>query len=261
MKAPEPTPLRLGDGPFVFRGKPPVISGNVELINDSAEKAKVRAIPTARGREGAIAREGFGELRLAARLEPGTRERVAAHFAVAPTTPPGRYTTELDLGDRRVPVVAHVFEKREVVLAPDPVELRGAPGDVLTHALVITNAGNVAQTLPEAALAHMEERDWFGRSMVYALREAGPDEGHAKYLDRVFKEMRTTDVAPVRVEIRDGGTEVAPGQTVETALTLTIPDKFVKGRTYVRDVPFMGTTLTVEIECNGSTKSTKRRPS
>lgn len=250
----------LGSGPFVLSGRPPHVSGEIELVNRSPERVKVRAIPARSSGKRGSAPAVSGNLRLSARLEPGRTERVFAHLEIAPETPPGTYEADAEVGTERARMVVHVFEKHAVVLRPGRVELRGAPGDSLAHVLVVANRGNVVYAVPRVVLVHLEERDWFGRSLVYALRETEQDDGHQAYLDRLLRELKATDVPPMRVELSAAAAEVAPGTTAEVGLTLTVPEGLAKGRTYLRTIPFMGAQLTFQIECNGSVQSSKRRP-
>lgn len=258
--APPGEAWRLGVGPFIMSGVPPMCSGELEIINTSDEKVKVRAIaaiPTARE---ALAVRGLGELRLAARMAPRDRARVHAHFLVDPYMPPGKYTADLACGDQREQVVVHVFEKREIRVAPDRLPFRGTGGDILSHVLLITNHGNVTHTVPPLALVHLEERDWVGRSLVYALRQMEEGEGHHAYLDRLVREMRATDQRPARVTFHAEPPEIHPGETREIRLEIALPETLIKGRTYVRVLPFMSTELLFEVECNGAPQSSKRRP-
>ncbi len=197
---------------------------------------------------------------MAAKLAPGQRARVRAQLEIDPFTPPGTYVTELDLGERRAPVVVHVFEKANIILKPRSVRLRGAPGDVLAHPLIVTNHGNITYTVPEVVLVHLEERDWFGRSLVFALRDLPEGEGHGAYLDRVVREMKATDTRPARVTLDTEPRELPPGATREVRLEMTLPQELIKGRTYIRAIPFMSTQLTFVVECNGTHNSKKRRP-
>ncbi|MGH7499350.1 MAG: hypothetical protein ACREL3_10920 [Gemmatimonadales bacterium] len=250
----------VGSSRLVFRGKPPFLSGDLELINHSSEKLKVRTIRTLPGKAGAASAPSLGDVRLAARLAPGERSRVRAHLMVDPSTPAGTYTARLDLGPRSEEITVQVFEKHAIVLAPNKVSLRGAPGDVLTHPLIISNRGNVTHTVPPVALVHLEERDWLGRSLVYALREMDPEEGHQGYLDRVIREIKSTDIPPVPVTIVGNADTIQPGGTIEVGLELTVPERSIKGRTYVRSITFMTSTLTFQLDCNGAAHSKKRRP-
>lgn len=258
--APPGEAWRLGSGPFILSGVPPMCSGELELINISDEKVKVRAIATIPPKGEALAVRGLGEVRLAARMAPRDRARVRAHFLVDPYMPPGTYTADLACGDQREQVVVHVFEKRDIRVAPDRVQLRGAGGDDLSHVLLITNRGNVMHTVPPLALLHLEERDWFGRSLVYALRQMEEGEGHQAYLDRLLHEIRATDQRPARVTFHAEPPEIHPGETREVRLEIKLPEKLIKGRTYVQAIAFMSTELLFEVECNGAPQSTKRRP-
>ena len=127
--APPEEAWRLGQGPFIFSGVPPMCTGDIELVNDSDQKVKVRAIPVV-GRD-KVATLGAGELRVAASLAPHERKRVPAHFVLEPYTPPGSYTVDLCCGDQRETAVVHVFEKLGVQVEPDVIRVRGAGGDVV----------------------------------------------------------------------------------------------------------------------------------
>ncbi|MBI3015730.1 MAG: hypothetical protein HYY65_11895 [Candidatus Tectomicrobia bacterium] len=258
--APPGQAWRLGAGPFILSGVPPMCSGDLELINASDEKVKVRAIGATGHKGEALAVRGLQEVRLAARLAPRDRARVRAHFFVDPYTPPGKYTAELACGEQREQVVVHVLEKLDVRVAPERLQFRGVAGQVFSQPLVITNRGNVTHTVPELALVHLEERDWFGRSLVYALRQTEEGESHQAYLDRLLREIRATDIRPARVTFHANPREIRPGETREVHAEITLPEKLIKGRTYVRAIPFMSTDLYFEVECNGTPGSNKRRP-
>jgi hypothetical protein len=242
--------------PVVFRGVPPLCAGEVELVNETDEKVKVRTLDTRPAKAGAIQ---LGVVRVGARLAPRSTVRAPAVIEVAESTPPGRYEIQAEgFGER--PVIVQVFEKEDVALDPSQIRVRGAPGDVVTVSVAAANHGNVTVSIPEAALVHLEEDAWLGRALVFALRDASPDEGAQKYLDRVFKEMRETDVRPMRVDVTGGGKyELAPGDSADLDLTMTLPDELIKGRTYVRAIDFMTASLFFEVICDGSTVSTKRR--
>jgi hypothetical protein len=244
--------VQLGAGPFVFAGEPPVCTGDVELINGSDERAKVRAIPVVSRGDARRAQLGVNELRLAMRLSPGARARVPAHLVVDPHTPPGTYEAHLALGGQSQRVVVHVFEKRSLEVKPRVVRLTGARGSVHSAVVVVTNRGNVGETLRELALVFLEERAWVGRSLVYALRETGADEGVQGYLDRVTRELRATIARPARVTLRGEVPELPPGATREIGLEITLPNELIKGRTYGGSTRFMSGTLVFEVECNGA---------
>jgi len=258
--APPGDAWRLGAGPFIFTGAPPLCAGHLDLVNDSEEKVKVRGIPVVGHRDRALEGFGLGELRVGARLAPRDRTRVRAHFILDLRTPPGTYTADLSCGGQREPVVVHVLENPAIQVEPSVIRLRGAGGDVLEALVVVTNSGNVTETPRELALVFLEERNWVGRSLVYALRETKRDGGHQEYLDRLLRELQATLTRPTRVTIHGDVSEIPPGQVREVRLEIALPDELTKGRTYFGSTPFMSSELSFEVECNGASNSTKRRP-
>lgn len=256
--APPGEAWRLGRGPFIFSGFPPLCTGGIELVNDSDEKVKVRSIAVVdRDKSAAL---GAGELRVLASLPPRERKRVPAHFVLAPHTAPGSYTVDLSCGGQKETAIVHVFEKLGLQVEPDIIRLRGAGGDVVEAVAVITNRGNVSETLRDLALVFLEEQNWVGRSLVHALRETGAEEGHQSYLDRVVRELRSSIARPARVTLRGEISEIQPGERRELRLEIKLPDELVKGRSYEGSSAFMSGELSFEVECNGSSNSTKRRP-
>lgn len=256
--APPGEAWRLGRGPFIFSGFPPLCTGDIELLNDSDQKVKVRAIPAVGGDKSAAL--GASELRVGTSLAPRERKRVPAHFLLEPHTPPGSYTIDLSCGSQNETAVVHVFEKLAVHLEPDVIRVRGAGGDVGEALLVVTNRGNVSETLGELALVFLEEQNWVGRSLVYALRETKAEEGHQSYLDRVVRELRASISRPARVMLRGDFSEIHPGERREVHVEIKLPEELIKGRTYEGSTAFMSSELFFEVECNGSSNSTKRRP-
>jgi len=261
--------LRLGDGPVLFSGTPPVLRGEVALVNTSVEDLKVRGIATATSpapRKAAARRAAapsvvVGDVRVTARLAAGAAARVPARLRVDPATPAGRYTTALEVDGRQVEAVVQVFERDAVRLQPRPVYLRGVAGETLVQPMVVANLGNVSHTVPAGGLVHLGEKDWLGRSLVYALRETEVGQDHNAYLDQLFREVRSTLPAPARFTTTAAGEGVlAPGATAEVELALTLPEGLVKGRTYVGRTTFLGAGLGFKVDCVGTAKTVKRRP-
>jgi hypothetical protein len=258
--APPGDAWRLGPGPFIFSGVPPLCVGDLDLINESDEKVRVRAIPVVGHKDQALSNLGFSELRVGTRLPPHHRTRARAFFLVNPYTPPGTYTADLSCGSQNEPVIVHVWENLGLRVEPSEIRLRGAGGDVLTTVAVITNEGNVTETLPDHALVFLEERNWVGRSLVFALRETNAEDGHQTYFDRVVRELKVSLARPARVNLRSEVSEFRPSETHEIELEITLPAELVKGRIYFGSTKFMSSKLILKVECNGASNSTIRRP-
>lgn len=263
--------LRLGDGPVLFSGTPPVLRGEVAVVNTSVHDLKVRGIATAAPAAPARAAKAtahaaatapaiIGEVRMTAKLAPGAAARVPARLRVDPFTAAGRYATVLEVDGRQVEAVVQVFERDSVRIEPRPVFVRGVAGETLTQPMILTNLGNVSHTVPAGGLVHLGEKDWLGRSLVYALRETDIDHDHNHYLDQLFREVRSTLPAPARFTTKAAGDgALPPGATVEVELQLTIPEALVKGRTYVGRTTFLGAGLGFKVDCIGTAKTVKRR--
>jgi hypothetical protein len=251
---------QFGGGPFIFSGVPPILTGEIDLTNPSNEKVKVRSIPVVGRKDRSAKSIGLTELLVGARLAPKQRLRASAQILIDPSTPPGSYSAEVSLGGESKPIVAHVFENAHIHVEPSVIRLRGAGGDVLTSLTVVSNRGNVTETMRDVALVFLEERNWVGRSLVYALREVAEDDGHQAYFDRVVHELRTTNAGPAKVSISGDHDVLRPGETAEVNVEITLPKELIKGRTYIGSTPFMSGKLSFEVEANGSINSTKRRP-
>ncbi len=253
--------LQLGEGPFVFSGKPPICSGNLVIGSTSRETVRVRAISTEHREDKILAPLGFGQIRVQTRLAPGTRIAVPAHFQLDPQTAPGIYKTSILWGTERRQVIVHVQENHALRISPSRVQLRGAGGDHLSHTLVIQNTGNVTHTLDTVSTVWLEERDWVGRTMVETLRKSTDDEKFMACLERLLNELRRSMLPPVRVTFKYESPELRPGDTHVVEMELTLPSEGMgKGRTYLGFLKLMGNRLWLEVMCNGSPKSTKRRP-
>ena len=256
--APPGKAWRLGKGPFIFSGMPPACTGELELINTSEEKVKVRAIPAIHKKEDPAAGV-LSEVQLGASIAPRGRVRVPAHFRLDPCTPAGTYKTTLSCGKQREAVIVHVFENNTYKVDPQRLFLFGSGGETISRMLVIRNTGNVTFSLPDVSMVWLEERDWVGRTLVYTLRESPNSEGHQKYLDRVMGELRSTMIPATRVFLDSTPQKIKPGDVAQILLKLTLPKELKKGRTYLGFIKMPSRRFWLEIECIGARKTDKRR--
>jgi hypothetical protein len=227
-----------------------MLTGQVALENNSDQKLKVRAIPTREEAERTpLAQRGLAAALLAARLAPGERARVPAHFLVDSSTPPGTYETTLRCGDQEEQAVLHVFRNDVARVEPSPLQLSARAGETVSQAVVVSNRGNVPQYVPEAKRVFIEERAWGGRAAVFALREASAAEGHQEFLDRLLQEFRASLVDPVEVRVGAEISELAPGETAQLGLEIKLPRELVKHRVYYGSTRFAGGSLSLRVVC------------
>jgi len=250
------TNWRIGEDPLVFSGTPPLLSGEIELINEGEEKIAPKRLDAHFEPDSGI----HADLRVPGRLAAKSRTRVRAQFIVDRDTRPGTYHGSVRAGSQTTPATVHVYERRAATVAPSVLEFAGAPGDRVELHASITNHGNVTHTLAKTGIVFFEEANWVGRSLVFALREAAADEGVQRYLDRVLGELVHTMASTTTVAIAAPQRTLEPGAMLQLRLAFTLPDRLTKGRTYGTWLPIAGTRITFELLCNGTANSTLRRP-
>jgi hypothetical protein len=258
--APPGEAWRLGQGPFIFAGRPPLLTGELEILNIGQEKVKVRGIATTGGDDPDSQRAyGMDMILTAARLLPEQRARVAGQVLVKPATPAGTYRTQLVCGEQREDAVLTVFANEAVDIEPRPLAISAAAGESVSRGVIVTNQGNVVQPIPAVVLIFLEERYWVNRSLVFALRETTEQEGYQAYLDRTLRELRGSLLSPVRVTITSESRELQPGVAIAAEIKLRLPAEMVRGRVYIGSAPMIGGTLELEITCTGRSRTARRR--
>src|SRR5258708_28105369 len=151
--APPGKAWRLGPWPFIFAGRPPLLTGELEVLNIAREKVRVRGIAATGGDDPDSQRAyGMNVIRTAARLLPEQRARVTGQVIIQPSTPPGTYRTQLVCGDQREDAVMHVFANEVVAVEPSPVTITAAAGESVSRVVIVTNHGNVVQPIPAVLL-------------------------------------------------------------------------------------------------------------
>jgi hypothetical protein len=249
------TTWRIGTAELVFTGAPPLLTGEVELINEGDEKVVPKHLEAHFDRDQGI----HADLRVPVRIAPHSRMRVRAQCVVDRETPPGTYHGSVRHGPHQTPATVHVYERDATSVHPARLRFAGSPGEHIELHVSLTNHGNVTHTLSKHGVIFFEEANWVGRSLVFALRETGAEDGIQRYLDRVVKELVESMASTTAVTIAAPKPTLAPGSTEQITLTFDLPERLTKGRTYGTWLTIAGTTITFELLCNGSAKSTIRR--
>ena len=84
----------IGEKPLVFSGTPPLLSGEIELINEGDEKIAPKRLEMHFDREQGI----HADLRVPGRFAANSRTRVRAQFVVDRDTLPGTYHGSVSRG-------------------------------------------------------------------------------------------------------------------------------------------------------------------
>ncbi len=266
MKAPysgEPEKdWQLAKGPFKFLGIPSQCVGELGLINTSSQKIKVRSLSTIGQSALKGAAEALGEVVVALRAKIPSKGslKTQARLQIDTFTPPGVYETKVVCGKQQELVQVKVLENHDLRIQPRHIKLKGASGDTLSYTIQLANFGNMPVVLHDAAMIWLEEKNWVGRTFVYMMRDSVEGETHQQFLDRVVDGFRASMVAPVSVHFEPKADAVLPpGVSVERNMTLTLPKGLQKGKVYHGFIKINEKRVWVELNCNGSHNSTKRR--
>jgi hypothetical protein len=226
-------------GAVVLRGTPGHLRGEVDVANDGS--APVMALPadTATVRPGSALRFGNPA---GAIVPAGSARRVRLHASVDPTTAPGSYPVELDVGGQIVTATVEVIEQVSITLSPSSVVIDGVVGDAGSAAVLATNVGNVPLPISrvgpvpldlDGARATLLDRV-FGRETVvttpttvvnvHVHTEPESDDGEDDD-EEVDPRPRVTGTLGAPVELQ-------PGETLRLDFDFTIEGDVEAGRRY-----------------------------
>lgn len=264
---------RLGPGPFVFSGTPPLIQGVVSLVNESADKLKVRSLRlNATGLQSArVARPLDAKAKAQARqpedllkvkvlqgLIPYAQANVIAMLNIDKFTAPGEYQAQVRLADQQAPALLIVLPHYELRLIPDRMTIAAAPGETIKRSVYVVNEGNVPFSTRKAAFAPLQALNMLHHALAIALNEEG-HKGHKNVLDRLASELADAEVQPAKVKIEVQDLAIAPGETKEVEITIRLPADLKQKRTYTSRIRFRKAKLAIELDVNGNPDKPKER--
>ncbi|WP_020405577.1 hypothetical protein [Hahella ganghwensis] len=253
---------QLGKGPFRFTGKPGECTGELTFANHSDDKIKIRqlnleAVSDKRRKTPTLT---SAVLSMQLRLPPQSTSSTQALLTLDPATPPGNYEVRLTCGKQSEIIQVQVLENTSLSLNPTHIHMRGASGDKLSCNIQIANTGNVPLAIGEVGMVWFRERHWIGRTLVYSLREAADNEDYETFANRLLHDFKSSIIPPVSIHMEPTKEEsLGPAARVERTLTFTAPAGLQKGRTYQGFVKINMTRIWLELYCNGSPNSSKRR--
>ncbi len=261
----------LGPGPFIFSGTPPLITGTVNVINKSAEKAKLRTVAMdspqltsfralrmqqKKGKEVKAALK-LSEVRVFGRLGPFDQANLPAQLSIDRLTPPGEYEARVSFGQQEEQAVVIVLENYDLRVVPSRITITAEPGETIQRAIYFTNEGNMTFSTRKAAFAPLQALDMLHKSLAISLLEEG-DKGYEKVLDRLAQLMSEAEVQPAKVKIDIQDQEIAPGETKRVDITLRLPADLKRKQTYTSNISFRNARLSIELDVNGNSKPKER---
>jgi hypothetical protein len=185
-------------------------------------------------------------------LRPGRARRVPVRIGIDPTTPPGEYSAELQVGDDRHPVELKVIEVVDLRLSPAELVIQAAPGAKVTKQVVMTNAGNVDLEIKNVGAVPLDEELMHCRTQRAVLADVGDQiEGVNDLVAALVRHYKVAVESIPPVRIRNAAVKLAPGECQTVPLTIQLPAKLLARTRYFASVPFYSSTLALTVVATG----------
>jgi len=213
------------DEPVVLSGPPRALTGRIALHNASDAKVVLRdagltdpsgvlRLPVARHRVAPLV------------LRPDQTGSLPLSIAVDPTTPPGEYSAELDVGGRSPAVVIHVAEDFNPTVRPRSLVIANRPGVEQAKQIIVSNDGNVPFTVGDPGSVELWDdarADRIRRLVVEPLsgHETVDLEAVVVAVLAAAREDQPR-AGEAEVRLRDGPVELRPGETRALDATVTL---------------------------------------
>ena len=230
------------DAPVVLRGTPRHLVGRIPLQNPGEDLAVLR-IATVRDHDGRLGIPDPISQRLATKvLRPGQRDSVRLRLRLDPTTPPGEYRTEVEVGGGVRPLILQIAEVVALDLSPPLLVVENRHGESVEKAVSVTNRGNVPLVIGEIGAVVLDDERFECRTLRRAaevLGSATEDVTVDHFLTEIARASRHVleRSGALRVRNLGGAVTVAPGETVSVGLRIDVPAGLDGHTRYVGTVP------------------------
>lgn len=222
--------IQIGDNEIILSGPPTSLTGPVVLQNSTDEQIFIRDLPMMNAQNNTTA------FPVHTTLQPGEIKSKNIYYSMDPSTPPGTYEMNLQIGDSKRNVKIIVHENLLVQISPQQVVLEGIDaGYQHTKQILFTNKGNIALTIPNIKHNTLTDMDLICRNLSQAIRSNG-DEGIQKTLDAFTKGLKKDITDWVDISITEAGQVVEPGKTILLHLNITLPNDINKNFHYTGEI-------------------------
>lgn len=244
------------DEPLVFTGPPGRLTGHLPIINAGDDRAVLRSA-TFTG--GPIAGAVPAKVRTTV-LRPSQGANLRTNLRLDPTTPPGDYEAEVEVGGSVRPAVLHVVEVVTVRVDPTVLLVPNRSDERPTKRILVTNRGNVPVLIGHpGGIALDDERGEcrVTRATYEALgselqaRHDDSDEPEPPHLtfERAFGEWvqqgreHLAAMGVLGVRVKGGPVTVGAGEQAAIDLTFRIPKGLDQHTRYIGVFPLYDTDL------------------
>jgi hypothetical protein len=162
-------------------------------------------------------------------LRPFGADATELRLRLPRETPPGSYSGEVSLGERRTGIRVAVEAVVRLRVHPQLTRLSLPPRGTGEFPLTLQNRGNVPFEIPKAVALDFDE-DQQGRALGRALRASLP-EGERR-VDRFFEELREVHGGEGKVVVLEGAGRLLPADARELRCRVELPESMRPGRAY-----------------------------
>jgi hypothetical protein len=222
--------------PVRFKGSPARVVATLELTEALASSGTCHAIlPEA------------GSFPLAIRPLRSQQPIISAlSFRLPKSTPPGSYKGDIELGERRIPIVVDVESRSSLRFIHPKFTCKGLSGARVRTQLTVLNRGNVSVSLPGKDTFCVFEESGVVRALYRGLAAENLEGGCR--IDRILDELAQAHGGLVRITIKKGAGRLAPEEVRDLEIDLHFPRRVMGGKTYRGTWSIAGADLEVVIE-------------
>jgi hypothetical protein len=241
--------LAIREEEIVLIGPPHKLTGHIMISNHGLETLFIKelSVTAAEGNKTGGDSKQI-PLRLITSLLPGEEKEYKIRHRLPANTPVGTYHYSTEAGGRKRNIKCIVQSHIEVSLSPQELFFNNvSPGKSYPVILLLVNKSNLDFTVPDLKHASILDMDYLCRASSTAMRERG-GEGIMALIDAFTKQVHHDMVGPIKVAIRENGTVLAPGKSMQIELTITFPDNIDPKKDYFGYIRFWNKVLSLAIK-------------
>ena len=151
-------------------------------------------------------------------------------FELPEATPPGTYQGTVNIGAVTYKSVVDVTPHMNFLLIPDQLALNVNPGEKVTVQLTIANLGNTTIEIPTTHGFGLFDLEGAEKGIRTALTSTSV-KGQERF-NRLIEGVAAGHGGLVRLLVKEGAGQVAPGESRKVLLELSIPKRLNPGHIY-----------------------------
>jgi hypothetical protein len=210
--------------PLIFRGLPRLVEGLIPLPFDEVALESILSLSVKLSKSDA--KPNPLDLQVVNVGETATMLRCV----LPESTPPGTYEGTVLIGARQYPAAIDVEAFPSLVISPDSLSVRAAPGTDAVVNLTITNNGNIPCEMPRTHRLGLLDVKAMGLGADFFLDDKA--KGSRELVNLFAEELSRSYSGQVDLILEEGSGSLAPGEFRPLRIVIRIPEEMEKGRIY-----------------------------